>query len=57
MLKHHIQKKCFPYRSCKKKKKRLIIYFNKFQTSNLIIFNNFSLCTERFGRTNVVYIF
>ena len=39
------------------KKVKLIIYYNKFKTSNLIISNNSSSSIELLYRTNVVYIF
>ena len=39
------------------KKVRLVIYYNKFKTSHLIISNNTSLSTELLDRTNVVYMF
>ena len=39
------------------KKVRLMIYYNKFKTSNLIISNNFSSSTELLDRTNIVYMF
>ena len=39
------------------KKVRLIIYYNKFKTSNLIISNNSSSATELLNWTNVVYMF
>ena len=39
------------------KKKRLIIYYNKFKIYNLIISNNSFLSTELLDRTNVVYMF
>ena len=39
------------------KKVRLIIYYNKFKTSNLIISNNTSPSTGLLDRTNVVYMF
>ena len=39
------------------KKVRLIIYYNKFKTSNLIISNNTSLSTELLDRTNIRYVF
>ena len=39
------------------KKVRLIIYYNEFKTSNVIIFNNSSPSTELFERTNVAYMF
>ena len=40
-----------------KKNVRLIIYYNKFRTSNLIISNNFSPSTELLDKTNVAYMF
>ena len=39
------------------KKVRLILYYNKFKTSNLIISNNSSSSTELPDKTNIVYIF
>ena len=39
------------------KKIRIIIYYNKFKTSNLIISNNSSSPTELLDRINVVYMF
>ena len=36
---------------------RLIIYYNKLKTSNLIIFNYSSPSTEILDRTNVIYMF
>ena len=36
---------------------RLIIYYNKFKTSNIIISNNSSRSTELLGRTSVIYMF
>ena len=39
------------------KKGRLIIYYNKFKTSNQIIFNNTSFSTELLDWTNVAYMF
>ena len=38
------------------KKIRLIIYYNKFKTSNLIIFNNSYPSIEHLDGTNVVYM-
>ena len=39
------------------KKVRLILHYNKFKTSNVIISNNTSPSTELLARTNVVYMF
>ena len=39
------------------KKVRLIIYYNKFKTSNLIISSNSSPSSEHLARTNVVNMF
>ena len=36
---------------------RLIIYYNKFKTSNLIISNNSSPSTELLDRTNIAFMF
>ena len=55
ILKNLIPKKCSSYQSYQKI--RLIIYYNKFQTSNLIISNNTSLSTEYLDRTNVIFMF
>ena len=53
ILKNFIEK-CSPY-WCSKK--RLIIYYNKFETSNLIISNNSFPFTELLDGTNVIYSF
>ena len=55
ILKKSYPKKCLPTDPTKKVK--LIIYYNKFKTSNLIISNNTSPSTELLDRTNVVYMF
>ena len=39
------------------KKIRLIIYYKKLKTSNLIISNNSSPSTELLDSTNIVYMF
>ena len=55
ILKNLIQKNVLP--ADPTKKVRLIIYYNKFKTSNLIISNNISPTTELLDTTNVVYMF
>ena len=55
ILKYLIQKSVLPTNPTKKV--RLIIYYNKFKTSNQIISNNTSPFTELLERTNVVYVF
>ena len=54
-LKSLIPKNVFP--TDPTKKIRLIIYYNKFKTSNLIISNNSSPSTEFLDGTNIVYMF
>ena len=55
ILKNLIQKNVLP--TDPTKKVRLIIYYNKFKTSNLIISNNLSPSTELLDRTNGIYMF
>ena len=55
LKKNIIQKNVLP--TDPTKKDRLIIYYNKSKTSNLIISNNISPSTEFLDRTNVVYIY
>ena len=55
ILKNLIHKNVLP--TDPTKKVRLIIFNNKFKTSNLIIFNNASPSIELADRTNVVYLF
>ena len=56
----HILKKPYPKNvlpTDPTKKVRLIIYYNNFITSNLIISNNTSLSIKLLGKTNIVYMF
>ena len=55
ILKNLIWKNILP--SCPTKKVRLIIYYNKFKTSNLIISNNTSPSTKLLDGTNIIYMF
>ena len=55
ILKNLIQKNVLP--TDPTKKIRLIIYYNKCKTSNLIISNNTSPSTELLDMTNVLYMF
>ena len=54
ILKNLIKKNILPTNPSKKV--RLIIYDDKFQTSNLIISNNSSPSNELLDKTNIIYI-